>query len=61
MNNGHPSKTLRQSSHECRMDRPLPPHGEGIREKPVLQGAGQGGCRANRIIETAAKEWGLML
>ena len=57
MSNDETSPTLRQISHECRMGRPLPPHGEGIREKPVLEGIGQGGCVRDGILKKTAKHW----
>ena len=51
------SPTLRQTCHESGLDRPCSAHGQGIREKSLLEGLGEVRCQANRIVEKTAKHW----
>ena len=51
------SPALRQTSHESGLDRPCSAHGQGIREKSVLEGLGEVRSRANQIVEKTAKHW----
>jgi len=51
------SPTLRKTCNGTWLDRPRPIHGEGIREKSVLEGLGEVRSRANQIVEKTAKHW----
>lgn len=57
MNNEKTSPTLRKTCNGTWLDRPCPIHGEGIRKEFNLARAGEMCKRADKVVETTAKQW----